>query len=198
MLKLIDSSSTTSTQKLELTEDDRVYFNMTNLTTEDEKGAIYTSVLSVDATGRIRILSLSQGERGIRLSHTEPEQSLRRDQRRRKGLPIHWPEGVLTRNESVIEHFVFVLTKHEVDLRFLESANPESIVEAKGPIGRFFLEPTNKYQVVSVRYLLRPKHRAVPEEEGALTISKLPSPEEFFDGLSMPTEPKVCAWQSVC
>ncbi|KAJ2979476.1 hypothetical protein NQ176_g3233 [Zarea fungicola] len=182
-LKTIHARSTTSTmstQPLQLEEDDRVYFDLKSELSEDETGAVYITVLAVDATGHIRILSVNQGEKGIRLSHTEPEQSLRRDGRRGKGLPIHWPEGILTRNKSVIEHFVLVLTKHEVDLRFLESPSPESIVEAKGPIGQFFLEPTNRYQVISIRYILSPKLH-VAQEEGALTSSELPPPEGAFD-----------------
>lgn len=179
-----------STQPLQLEEDDRVYFDLKSELSEDETGAVYITVLAVDATGHIRILSVNQGEKGIRLSHTEPEQSLRRDGRRGKGLPIHWPEGILTRNKSVIEHFVLVLTKHEVDLRFLESPSPESIVEAKGPIGQFFLEPTNRYQVISIRYILSPKLH-VAQEEGALTSSELPPPEVCFGWRSMPREPKV-------
>ncbi len=102
-----NSSSVTSIQEMDFKENDRIYFEMTNNTADDgDKGAVYVSVLGVDATGKIRILSLAQGERGIPLTFSKPSASLKRDPFRRKGLLINWPESVLSKNGPVSEYFI--------------------------------------------------------------------------------------------
>ena len=189
-----NSSSVTSIQELDLKENDRVYFEMTNNTTEDGgKGAVYVSVLGLDATGKTRILSLAQGERGIPLTFSKPSSSLKRDALRRKGLPINWPESVLSRNGPVSEYFVFVLTDKELDLRFIESPHPESIVEAKGVTSGFSIEPTVGYQIITIRYNLTPK-APLDTTEGVhreLAVSEIPAPETCLPELSLAAEPKV-------
>ncbi|KAK3177862.1 hypothetical protein K4F52_009414 [Lecanicillium sp. MT-2017a] len=189
-----NSSSVTSIRDINFKENDRVYFEMTNNTIEDgDKGAVYVSVLGVDATGKIKILSLAQGERGIPLTFSKPSASLKRDPFRRKGLLIEWPESVLSRNGPVSEYFIFVLTDKEIDLRFLESPHLQSIVEAKGVPSAFSIEPTVGYHVASIRYNLYPK-APLDAPQGLhreLEVSEIPAPETCLPELSLAAEPKV-------
>lgn len=187
------SRSRRTINPLELQEDDRVYFDITNCTAEEGENAVYVSVLGVDATGGIKILSLAEGERGILLSRSSPCVSLKRDHLRRRGLPIRWPETILSRAEPVSEYFVFVFTDREIDLRFLESSSRDSILEAKGAASGFFVEPTVRYHVTTVRYTLEANLAMRERETARLSVSQLPAPEPYLPGLSDTMEPKVWA-----
>lgn len=149
---------------------------MTNDAIDDIGDDVYVSVLGVDATGRTTLLSLAHSERGIHLSFTKPTTRLVRDQTYRKGLPILWPEAVLSKGESVSEHFVFVLTDKELDIRFLETPRAGLVGEAKGAPSGFPADSTVRYHVVTVRYKLWPEGRlsGLDHDVRALAESEAP------------------------
>ena len=103
-----DNDSNLFLPLLELIDGQFVNFEFSYLGT----GEVWVSVLSVDAVGRIFILSSNAWERGIPLNAEIQTRELKRSKSSSRGLKISRPKSlpVSSTSEPVYEYFVFVMT----------------------------------------------------------------------------------------
>lgn len=153
------------------------------------------SVFRVDCAGETQFVSAAW-EKGIPLTKQEGSTLLVHDDGLMKeGIPMRWPrtiQGV----ESVVETFVFLITKEDADLGFLKTPGAQdsgtTFDEARKGLSSRAGNPCaatrnvqNKYDVVHLRYRLHKgtekKHGKGRDEDGAQDVrelGKIPSLEE--------------------
>lgn len=148
----------------------------------------FVSVFHVDAAGKTEFVSAAY-ERGIRLTNQEGRISIVHDDGpKMQGLPMHWPRSVQG-VDSVMETFVFIMTKEEADLGFMKTSNQQdygtTCEEARKSVtgGNDYAATRNvrnKYDVVHLRYCLR-KPEEDAAQETSTRLENIPYPEEIPD-----------------
>lgn len=112
-----------------------------------------------------------------------------------KGMTIEWPSAV-PKASSLKQHFVFVLSKKPVDLRWLEMTSPEEYMIARGDYRPHAArDDINPYYILRIPYELHWSIQEVDESQMQKVIpgSQLPAPEDMEEWSEISAELKNAA-----